>query len=68
MDEQRLIELEIKITHQEGTLEALNETLLEQQREIARLQETLARFIRRFDELTQGGLDIGPANEKPPHY
>ena len=68
MDEQRLVDLEIKVTHLESTLQDLQDVALGQQKEIAKLQETLARYVRRFEDLVSGGLEIGPANEKPPHY
>ncbi len=68
MTEQRLIDLEVKISHQELAIEALQTSVYEQQKEIDRLKERLSRHVERFESLTTGGLDIGPANEKPPHY
>jgi SlyX protein len=68
LDEERMIDLETKYAHQEVALEALQQTVLEQQKIIDRLTAKLERLTRRLDALGDGGLDIGPANEKPPHY
>ena len=66
--EQRLIDLEVKISLQEVAIETLQQTVFEQHREIGKLQDALSRHIRRFEAAASGGLDIGPADEKPPHY
>ena len=68
MDESRLIDLEVKIAHQEHAIETLQQTAYEQQREISRLQDALKVLARRFESSAGGDLEIGPANEKPPHY
>lgn len=67
MSEQRLIDLEVKISHQEMTIEALQAASYEQQKTIDRLEQGLARLTKRFEGLGEGP-EIGPANEKPPHY
>ncbi len=64
MTEQRVIDLEIKISHQELALESLQQLVYDQQKAIDKLEARMANLGKRFD----GGLDIGPANEKPPHY
>ena len=66
MIDQRLIDLEIKISHQEVAIEALQHLAYEQQKVIEKLTAKLDGLTKRFD----GGddLEIGPANEKPPHY
>jgi len=66
--ESRLTDLEIRYAHQEAALEALNETLLLQQRSIDELRAELQRLKQQL-RATQGG-DVAPAAEEtpPPHY
>jgi SlyX protein len=66
--EQRLIDIEIKILHQEATIEDLNKVIVEQQEKIQNLETTLSGLVKRFRDLTAEGLEVGPHNEKPPHY
>jgi len=67
MNEERFIDIESKVTHQEFLLEKLNQIVYQQQQKIDQLEETLAKLGKRIQE---GGNthSIGPANEKPPHY
>ncbi|MBX2986362.1 MAG: SlyX family protein [Bdellovibrionaceae bacterium] len=66
-NEQRIIDLESKISHQEFLLEKLNEVLYEQQKTVDRLEKSIEALKKRIE-----GEDlepkIGPADEKPPHY
>lgn len=67
MTEQRLIDLETKIAHQEYLIEELNQTVYEQQKTIDRLEATLSTLVKRYQDILTGGDEIRP-NEKPPHY
>ena len=62
MNEERLIEIEIKIANQEHLLEQLNTVMYEQQKTIDRLEKSL----KELEKANQ--LEIGPHNVKPPHY
>ncbi len=64
--EDRMIELEIKISHQEVLIEQLQEGLFEQQSLMAKLEKSLKNLTERLD--VAGASEVGPANEKPPHY
>lgn len=66
MSDEKQVELEIKISHQEIAIEELQKVLWEQQRRLDGFEKTL----RRLQERVNGGgePEIGPANEKPPHY
>lgn len=68
MSEDRLIELETKITHQEFLIEQLNKVIYEQQTKIAEIETTLASLAKRFRNFAEQGREIGPGNERPPHY
>jgi SlyX protein len=65
--EDRFIDIEIKLAHQEDLVESLNQMVYEQQKRMDKLEAlcaALAQHIR--DGATQGGPNAG--NEKPPHY
>lgn len=67
MSEDRLVELEMKITHQEHVIEQLSKALYEQQMQLDQLDATLKALGKRLQNGGSDG-DFGPGNEKPPHY
>jgi SlyX protein len=67
MDDERFIELEIKLAYQEDLLQALNSVVVDQQGQISRLEETCVLLSRRVK--TMGGNEmIDSGFEIPPHY
>lgn len=65
-----LIEVQSQLAFQEETVQALNDALAEQQREILRLKRQLVLLKERQDEQAARaddghGLSV---QEKPPHY
>lgn len=68
VSEQRLIELETKFSHQESAIEELQKALYEQYTKIEKLEKNLKTLTERFDGTGAGKPEVGPANEKPPHY
>ena len=66
-DEKRFIDLESKLAHQDYQLEQLSETIYRQQQQIDQLEKKLI-FLKQKLEAPQQALDIGPADDKPPHY
>lgn len=66
MNEERVIDLEIKVAHQELAIEELQKTLFEQHLAIERFEKTLKQVTSRLEEFL--GPEIGPGNQKPPHY
>lgn len=69
MSEQRLIDLETKIAHQEYLLEELHQVIYQQQKNIDRLDLTLSSLTKRLQEsLRNEDSEIRAHNEKPPHY
>jgi SlyX protein len=62
--EERIVELEIRFTHQQRMLEELSEVLHEQSRAIAKLNADLAALRAQKD----AGPEEQPGNEPPPHY
>lgn len=68
MNEEKIINLESKLAHQEALLDELNSALYAQQQTLAQVQKTLAAFVKRYKDLEGTNNVIGPADEKPPHY
>lgn len=66
--EERIIDIEMKLSHQEHLVDELNRTVFRQQQKIDELEMLLGALAKRFRELSETGLDHAAANEKPPHY
>lgn len=62
--EERLIDLEIRITRQEDMINELNKTVYQQQLKIDNFEAILKEMASRIVELENDN----PLNEKPPHY
>lgn len=65
MSEDRIINIETKIAHQELLIEELNKVIYDQQKAIDILEKRITSLSQRLQEFTE---DVGPANQKPPHY
>jgi SlyX protein len=65
-DEDRFINIEIKLAHQENLVESLNQTIYEQGRRIDQLDAMVAKLAEHLRTLRDAGQ--GPVNERPPHY
>jgi SlyX protein len=65
-DDDRFIDIEIKLAHQENLVESLNQTIYEQGRRIDQLEAMVAKLATHVRTLRDAGQ--GPVNEKPPHY
>ena len=69
MNDDRLIELEIKAAYQEDLLQTLNKIVSEQQQQIQRLEKTCQLLNERINSLsTESGGNGASADEVPPHY
>jgi SlyX protein len=68
VDEDRLIDIEIKLARSDDMLETLSKVVYEQQKKIDRLEALYVELLRRAPE--QGDETAGGsiAHEKPPHY
>jgi len=68
MDEDQ-VDLEVKMAFLERTVEELNGVLLEQGRILDSMQRQLIELESRMKQgLGDLGQDVGPHDEKPPHY
>ena len=69
IDEERLVDIELKLTHQEDTVDALNKIVYEQQKKIDELEKLLTTLARQVKD-TANSVDEQRSieNERPPHY
>lgn len=65
-DEDRFIDIEIKLGEQENLVDTLNRTIYEQGRRIDQLEALVAKLAEHIRALRDAGQ--GALNEKPPHY
>lgn len=67
--EERLTELEIRLTHQEDTLDTLNRTVIEQHRQIDRLQLQISMLEKKLKTAIESSPVAHESEESPPpHY
>lgn len=68
MNEERLANIEAKITFQEDLIEELNKTVYQQQQKLDRLEAAYASLAKHIQTLAEARNDGMPTNERPPHY
>ncbi len=68
MTEQRFVDLETKLAHQEHLLLELNDVITKQQENIMRLEKLCDSIVERVRSLGEVLPDDANVNEKPPHY
>jgi SlyX protein len=64
--EERFIDIEIKLAHQEDLVESLNQRVYEQQKQIDQLEAIVIALAERVRNTSQSNQT--PLNERPPHY
>jgi len=65
--EERLVELESRVAFQNDEIKLLDEVVREFALRTERL-ESMHERLRTELETALGATDVGPANERPPHY
>jgi SlyX protein len=65
-DDNRFIDIELKLTDQENLVDTLNRTVYEQGRRIEQLEALVTKLAEHVRTLRDAGQ--GPVNERPPHY
>ncbi len=68
MNEERIIELEIKAAYQDDLLQALNNIVAGQQQQIDRLEATCRMLNDRIKSLSVEAAGGESSEELPPHY
>ena len=67
-DTSRLDELEMRVVHQDQTIEDLNAAITAQWKLIERLEREVARLSQHIADAEQSSGDAAPVNTPPPHY
>lgn len=67
-DEQRIVEIETKLAHQEYLVSELNEALTDQQSRISALELRCDGLLDRIKALGESGPSGSDIDEQPPHY
>ena len=68
MSEDRLIDLESKLAHQDQLLNELNDVVTEQQARIMQLEQLSNSLMERVRSIGESTPDDAAQNERPPHY
>ena len=66
--EERFVDIEIKLAHQEDTVEQLNQAVYQQGRRIDQLEAMVSQLADHIRNNAQSGPNLGAGGEKPPHY
>ena len=64
----RITELEVKLAFQDDLLEALNQTVAQQQQQIDLLQAQMRQLYQQMKTLQPSGLADEADEPPPPHY
>ncbi|WP_413574643.1 SlyX family protein [Bdellovibrio sp. HCB290] len=67
VDESRIVNLEIKVSHQDVVIEELHQVIYEQQKTIDKLETLLSGLNKRLQDALGDDAEIR-GHEKPPHY
>jgi len=67
VDEDRIVNIETQLAHQEHTLSALNEALTDQQAQISKLEALCRKLAERIRALAEGER-ADDDDDRPPHY
>ena len=67
VDDDKIIDIETKLAHQEHLLESLNDALTNQQAQIIELENLCQSLVERIRALSEAGGDE-EKDEPPPHY
>ena len=68
MDDNRLVDIETKLAHQEHTLGQLNDALTSQQAQIMQLKSLCETLVQRINAMAEPAAGGDPLDERPPHY
>lgn len=68
MSEDRLVQIETRLAHQEHLLDDLNDVITEQQQTIMRLEERYEILVSRLRSISEALPADAEQDERPPHY
>ena len=64
--ESKLIDLEMRLSFQEETIDQLNDAILHQNKAIEKLTKSLGLISQRIESMETESPEVG--NQRPPHY
>jgi SlyX protein len=67
-NEEAILELQTKLSFQEDLLESLNQVIIDQQGQIAKLERTVESIIGQMHNMQSSIQDNRQQQEIPPHY
>lgn len=68
MSEERIINIELKITDMEDQVDEMNKTIFRQQQQIDQLIHAFQSMVKRLEALSEANEQGSPADDIPPHY
>ncbi len=68
MSEDRLVDIEVKLAHQEQLLTDLDDVVTKQQAKIMQLEELCGSLVERVRSIGEAMPGDAAQNERPPHY
>ncbi|HEX5765477.1 MAG TPA: SlyX family protein [Woeseiaceae bacterium] len=68
MNEQRLIDIEVKLAHHEQALEEVNQVLTDQHARLSRLERVCESLVEKFRALSEAPARDERDEPRPPHY
>lgn len=68
MTEDRFVDIETKLAHQEHTIAELNDVITKHQEKIMQLEQLCVSLLDRVRSIGDALPGSTPQDEKPPHY
>ncbi|MGH8166299.1 MAG: SlyX family protein [Woeseiaceae bacterium] len=68
MDEERLVDIEVKLAHHENALDEVNRVLTDQQAQLTRLEQVCQSLVERLRTISDAAAAERRDEERPPHY
>ena len=68
MSEERLVDIEVKLAHQDQLLIELNDVITKQQEKIMKLEELCGSLVERVRSIGESLPGDASQDERPPHY
>ena len=68
MDDERMIDIETRLAHQDRLLGDLDAALASQQAQLMRLEQLCQSLVERIRSLAEPASGLTADNERPPHY
>jgi len=68
MSEERLVDIESKLAHQDQLLLELNDVITDQQAKLMELEELCRSLVNKVRSIGESLPDDAAQDERPPHY